>query len=106
MAFREQRIQEIEEIRNLGINPYPTKFEKKDDVNSIRERFEKIADGEVTSEQVQTAGRVMSIREHGKSIFFHIRDFTGRIQCYTRADKILNSLKSTSQWETTLVFQV
>ncbi len=90
MTFREQRLQEIQEIRNLGINPYPTKFGKKDDVISIREKFEGIADGEVTNERVQTAGRVMSIREHGKSIFFHIRDFTGRIQCYARADKTEN----------------
>ena len=35
---------------------------------------------------VSVAGRVMSLRHHGKACFAHVLDRTGRIQLYARAD--------------------
>ncbi len=88
--FREQRIKEIEELRSLGINPYPYSYNKTHTTESIRKSFEHLANGEVSDQRVSTAGRVMSIREHGKSAFFHIKDIYGRIQAYVRKDKTEN----------------
>lgn len=88
--FREERIKEIEEIRELGINPYPYSYKKTHTTEGIRKQFQNIANGEVTDERVSTAGRVMAIREHGKSTFFHIKDTFGRIQAYVRKDKTEN----------------
>ena len=36
----------------------------------------------------RTAGRIMSMREQGKAIFFHLEDETGKIQIYIRKDEI------------------
>lgn len=88
--FREQRIKEIEELRNKGINPYPYSYNKTHTTQDIKKNFEYLANGEVSDHRVSTAGRVMSIREHGKSAFFHIKDTYGRIQAYVRKDKTEN----------------
>jgi len=82
--FREERIKEIEGLRALGINPYPYSYKKTHTSEDIRKQFQNIANGEVTDERVSTAGRVMALREHGKSTFFHIKDTFGRIQAYVR----------------------
>ena len=88
--FREERIKEIEGLRALGINPYPYSYKKTHTSEDIRKQFQNIANGEVTDERVSTAGRVMAIREHGKSTFFHIKDTFGRIQAYVRKDRTEN----------------
>lgn len=88
--FREARIKEIEELRELGINPYPYSYKKTHTTEDIKKQFQHLANGEVTQEKVSTAGRIMSIREHGKSAFFHIKDTFGRIQAYVRKDKTEN----------------
>ncbi|MFN4224507.1 MAG: lysine--tRNA ligase, partial [Fervidobacterium nodosum] len=88
--FREARIKEIDELRNLGINPYPYSYNKTHTTEDIKKQFEHLSNGEVTDKRVSTAGRIMSIREHGKSAFFHIKDTYGRIQAYIRKDKTEN----------------
>ncbi|ODN30834.1 lysine--tRNA ligase [Fervidobacterium thailandense] len=88
--FREERLKEIEELRKAGINPYPYKYNKTHTTQDIREQFQYLQNGEVTDKKVSTAGRIMSIREHGKSAFFHIKDTYGRIQAYVRKDKTKN----------------
>ncbi|WP_126992203.1 lysine--tRNA ligase [Thermosipho globiformans] len=85
--FREQRINEIKQISAKGINPYPYKFEKTHSSQDIKSQFEGLNPGEVKEDaSVSTAGRIMSLRHHGKSAFFHIKDFFGRVQAYIRQD--------------------
>ncbi len=88
--IRKQRLKEIEELRELGINPYPYRFDKELTSREIRERYEsQIGTGEVREDiKVSTAGRVMSIRDHGKSAFFHMKDKEGRIQAYIRKNSV------------------
>ena len=87
--IREQRIKEIEELRSLGVEPYPNHFSKETTVEEIRKKYDHLQAGEVLSEEkVRFAGRVMSIRHHGKTAFFHLKDTTGRIQAYIRMDTV------------------
>lgn len=87
--FKEQRLNEIQELRSMGIEPYPYKFEKELTAREIREKYDYLQAGEVLeSEKLSFAGRVMSIRHHGKTAFFHMKDDTGRIQAYVRADSV------------------
>jgi lysyl-tRNA synthetase class 2 len=37
---------------------------------------------------VSVAGRIMALRHHGKTCFAHLRDYTGQIQLYARADHL------------------
>ncbi len=78
--FYIQRRTQIEEATNDGMNVYPHKFEVKDSVPKIRELCE-MCDANVISETVvRGAGRVVSIRGHGKLFFFTIESDMIEIQ--------------------------
>lgn len=81
--LRLQKIKEVEKLREKGINPYPYRFDVKYKLSEIREKFDSLeSGGKVEDVKLSTAGRVMAIRYHGKSIFFVIQDSTNRLQCY------------------------
>ena len=87
-----RRLEELEEIKKLGINPYPHRFDVENNSADIVKNFkdpetdeakEKLKDVSVT-----VAGRIMAIRKMGKATFCHIKDDTGRIQIYIRKDDV------------------
>jgi lysyl-tRNA synthetase class 2 len=80
----------IKELKEQGINPYPYKFEKDFKAQEIKNKYSsKLESGQLLEDEVFSfAGRIMTIRSHGKSAFMHIKDDTGRIQAYIRKDKI------------------
>ncbi len=87
--IKKQRAKEVEELRALGINPYPYRFEKKHSTKMIHQAYDFLQPGQVLeNERIQTAGRIMTIRLHGKSCFFTLRDFDGRIQAYIRQEEV------------------
>ncbi len=75
-----ERLKKLEEIRNLGINPYPYKYEINHYSNEIKEKYKKLKTNEKTKDKVKVAGRVMTIRDLGKLIFSTILDSKGKIQ--------------------------
>jgi lysyl-tRNA synthetase class 2 len=87
-----RRLEELEEIKKLGINPYPHRF----DVTSIsKEIIGDFKDPENEEEKekqkkvlVSVAGRIVAIRKMGKATFCHIKDESGRIQIYLRKDDV------------------
>lgn len=76
----EVRKKRLENLRAAGVNPYPAKFEKKNTVSEIL----KSEDGV----RLQTAGRIMTLRDMGKLCFLHIQDFSGRAQIALKEDEI------------------
>lgn len=87
-----RRIEELEEIKKLGINPYPHKFDVTSNSKNIIEKFkdpETEEDKEkLKSQIVSVAGRIMAIRKMGKATFCHIKDESGRIQIYIKKDDV------------------
>ncbi len=88
--LRKQRVKEIEELREAGVEPFPYRYDKAQTTAQIKEMFEsKLEPGQILENaKVSTAGRVMSIRDHGKSAFFHIKDQEGRLQIYIRKNAV------------------
>lgn len=84
----QQRRSKLGEIRELGIDPYPYKYLVKNHSAEIIERFADRQDFEERQFPVSMAGRIMSMRGHGKVGFAHIQDSTGRIQIYVRRNEI------------------
>ena len=82
------RREKLDEIRAKGVDPFPYRFEKDTTAAEILKKYDKIKEGEESQEQVTIAGRLMTKRGHGKASFAHIQDETGRIQIYSRQDKI------------------
>jgi len=87
---KRQRLQMIKELKEQGINPYPYKFDKDYKAEEIKNKYsDEIEPGQLLEDEVFSfAGRIMTMRTHGKSAFMHIKDDTGRIQAYIRKDKI------------------
>ncbi len=77
------RLQKLNDLRQKGVDVYPTKFEHDNAIKPILDNFQKF-EGVIVS----TAGRVMSWREHGKSVFGHLQDETGQMQIYLKIDDI------------------
>jgi len=87
-VIRQQLIEKLEEIRQMNIEPYPYKYDVKDYVEDINERFDEIEDIPIEEYNVKLAGRIMTKRHHGKSSFAHVQDSTGQIQIYVRVDVV------------------
>jgi lysyl-tRNA synthetase class 2 len=79
-----RRREELQELRKLGINPYPYEFTANAHSQEIKEAF---VDGG-PERSVAIAGRIMSLRRMGKASFCHIQDSRGRIQVYLRRDDL------------------
>ena len=75
-----QRYAEVEEIRQMGITPYPNRCDKQISCADAKNAAE--------GAEAVTAGRLMQIRLMGKAAFAHLRDFTGRIQLYVAKDNL------------------
>jgi len=79
------RRQSLNELRNLGIDPYPAALYPTNAFSTdIKNTF---ADNEA-AEQVCVAGRIMSRRTMGKASFMELQDSKGRIQVYVSRDDI------------------
>lgn len=87
--IRDQKINELDVLREKGLEPYPHKFDRKQTTHDILEAYGSMDSGEVREdERIKTAGRVMAIRDHGKSVFFEISDFYGSVQGYIRKSEV------------------
>lgn len=87
-----RRLEELEEIKKLGVNPYPHKFDVTAKADDLLKNFTDPKD-EAEAEQrkkniVSVAGRISAIRRMGKATFCHIKDETNRIQVYIKKDEV------------------
>lgn len=81
--IRENRLRKVEELRSLGLDPYPSSSRRSHHAGTLTSDFDRLA-----GEQVAAAGRLMSWRKMGGLSFGHLRDRTGQIQLYIRRDDL------------------
>ncbi|MDP2929791.1 MAG: lysine--tRNA ligase [Candidatus Omnitrophota bacterium] len=74
-----QRRTKLDAINSKGIYAYGGRF---DTTSSIKELTDNFAEGKTAT----IAGRIMACREHGKAKFYDLKDSTGKIQLYVKAD--------------------
>lgn len=79
------RRQSLEELRKMGINPYPA---AEYPVNAYSEEIRNNFDDNASPRTVCIAGRLMSRRVMGKASFAELQDSKGRIQVYITRDDI------------------
>ncbi len=73
--YREQRLENMEKLRELGYEPYGRAYERTGLLGDIRDGFEE-------DRVVRVAGRLMTVRKMGKTLFADLRDGTGRFQLF------------------------
>jgi lysyl-tRNA synthetase class 2 len=74
--FERQRQEKLSGIRELGIDPYGSRFKGVKQAGNIKARFK---EGD-QSQQAKCAGRIVLLRDIGKLIFLTLRDSSGTIQ--------------------------
>ncbi|MBW6464042.1 MAG: lysine--tRNA ligase [Firmicutes bacterium] len=77
------RRRKMEALREKGVEPFGRKFEADHYSAEIIDNFDALEGKEVT-----IAGRLVSIRSHGKAAFAHLQDYRGQIQIYIRQDQV------------------
>ena len=75
----------LEELRNMGINPYPAAAYP---VNAYSTEIKEAFDEQAEPSEVCVAGRMMSRRVMGKASFAELLDSKGRIQVYVSRDDL------------------
>jgi lysyl-tRNA synthetase, class II len=83
------RREKLEELKTLGIDPYPAaQYPVSHYSSEIKSNFKDENPGEYA--EVCLAGRIMTVRDMGKASFAALQDSQGRIQIYVRKDDIAN----------------
>ncbi|HMP89085.1 MAG TPA: lysine--tRNA ligase [Kiritimatiellia bacterium] len=79
--FRRQRLANLEALKERGIAPYGAAYPRDGRIAEIKEGF---AEGKT----IKIAGRLMTIREMGKSVFADLNDGSARFQIYVRKNDL------------------
>lgn len=79
--FRDERLRKLDELASLGINPYPAKSTRTHTVKTVVDEFTSLE-----GKEVSVVGRIKSIRKFGKLAFIVIRDMSGEVQLFMRAN--------------------
>jgi len=74
--FERQRLEKLSHIKQLGIDPYGSRYDGTEQAEYIKRRFK---DGD-ESQKAKCAGRIVLLRDIGKLIFITLRDSSGTIQ--------------------------
>ena len=89
--YRQEQLQKIQRLRDMGVNPYPAKSYRTHSTRHIITKSEELQGAEVV-----IAGRLVSHREHGKIQFLDIEDGGQQLQAIaqdtTQADHAMGKL--------------
>lgn len=77
--YRDERLRKLEELKELGINPYPAQSHRTHNAGDVVAQFDAL-EGQVAT----IAGRVVGIRKFGKLAFIVLEDQSGSIQLFLR----------------------
>ena len=84
------RLAKLDELRELGVEPYPTRYRVEESVSTAKRRFAETSAEELAAEnpEVRLAGRLRAVRGHGKVSFVDITDGAEQFQLYLRRDDL------------------
>ncbi|EKC6431976.1 lysine--tRNA ligase [Staphylococcus pseudintermedius] len=86
------RRQKLQELRDLGIDPFGEKFERTGTAETLKAQWDQYAKEELAEKETEShtviAGRIMTKRGKGKAGFAHVQDLSGQIQIYVRKDQV------------------
>ena len=87
--IRERR-RSLEAIRQLGVDPYPHRFDRTCSISDIVRDFETKTSEQLDAEtrRVRTAGRIHAINKMGKAAFIRFTDGLELLQIYVRSNEL------------------
>jgi len=90
--FEQERLKKLEAIEALGIDPWGQRFDNHTPI--AQARADAPPEPGIDGDRVRVAGRIMLRNNKGKLKFYHIQDWTGRIQLMVSRQDV-----SETQWE-------
>ncbi|NCO44221.1 lysine--tRNA ligase, partial [Candidatus Berkelbacteria bacterium] len=73
------RAEKLDALVRAGVNPFASKTRRQVPITDVKDK---------TGNQFWIAGRIASIRSHGKSTFIDLKDESETIQCYFKFDDL------------------
>ena len=83
--YRNERLRKLAEIKELGIDPYPAKSYRSNQISQVLEQFV-----DFEGKTVTLAGRIVAIRSFGKLAFIKIHDYSGEIQIFMTTKNLMD----------------
>jgi lysyl-tRNA synthetase class 2 len=85
----DEALKELEDIRKMGIEPYPYNFSITHSIDEVIKKYSDIKAGEkIENVKIAVAGRMKSKRHHGKLSFAHIEDSSGSMQVFIGVENV------------------
>jgi lysyl-tRNA synthetase class 2 len=81
--LRDERLRKLDEIKKLGIDPYPATTHRTHTAGEVVARF-----SELEGQKATLAGRLVNTRKFGKIAFFVLKDASGSIQLFLKHDLV------------------
>lgn len=88
--LRDERLRKLEELKKLGVNPYPATAERTHAAKQLVDEFAALENTNVT-----IVGRITGIRKFGQLAFIVLRDMSGPVQLFLKGDTV-EALDATS----------
>jgi lysyl-tRNA synthetase class 2 len=88
--MEEERRAKRDAIAALGVDVYPTRFDRSHTVSEAYSKYQERSASELEAEpvRIRTAGRIVGFRPFGKAGFLHLSDGAGRLQVHVRKDVV------------------
>ena len=90
--LRDERLRKLNELRQLGIDPYPPNATRTNYNAEVQSNFD-----ELEGSTISVVGRIKSIRKFGKIAFIVIKDNSGELQLFLKNDTLGSLDPETSQ---------
>ncbi|MEE4270704.1 MAG: lysine--tRNA ligase [Thermoanaerobaculales bacterium] len=84
------RLAKLDELRELGVDVYPTRYRVEESVGDAKRRFEASTAEELEEAKptVRLAGRLRAVRGHGKVSFADLSDGVDQLQLFVRKNDL------------------
>jgi lysyl-tRNA synthetase, class II len=85
-----ERRAKAESLRSEGIHLFPNTYRPRHEIAELRERFEDLSTEllDKVTDTFDVAGRIMAKRDFGKSVFFDLKDHSGKIQGFIQKNDV------------------
>ena len=91
--YRDVRLEKLEKLKALGLDPWPRKAQRSHTIAGLAATYadaeawpnEKL---EALGQSVSVMGRILTIREMGKSVFAHLTENGEKVQAFFRRDDV------------------
>lgn len=81
--LRDERLRKLDELKALGVNPYPAKSNRTHKADQIQKDFDKLEGSNATVD-----GRIVGIRKFGKLAFIVLKDDSGQVQLFFKEGQL------------------